>query len=182
MHSWGMIKTKTFMSFVSAFSRLPFSYKLVVHEGAYCHYSRNKIVSGAINGEATHLMLVDGDLTFPPDSVNRLFTHNRDVVGALYYRRQLPKSPTFSQISEGKLYVPEFIPDKPFKVFAMAPGFMLINVEVLKKIPDPWFYFENWNGQELGEDVYFCKKVHEAGFDIWCDPTIDIKHIGDYSY
>ena len=45
----------------------------------------------------------------------------------------------------------------------------------------PYFDF-NYKGKEVGEGVYFCLKAKDAGYEIWCDPTMDIGHIGEYIY
>jgi len=34
----------------------------------------------------------------------------------------------------------------------------------------------------LGEDVYFFRKAKKAGFNVYCDFSIKIGHIGDYIY
>jgi hypothetical protein len=36
----------------------------------------------------------------------------------------------------------------------------------------------------LGEDIYFCIKAKDAGFDTWVDHDLSkgIKHIGQYVY
>lgn len=32
------------------------------------------------------------------------------------------------------------------------------------------------------EDYAFCRKARAAGFDIWCDPSFLVSHVGDYEY
>jgi len=65
----------------------------------------------------------------------------------------------------------------------MGTGFMLIKTSVFEKMKSPWFVDgEDENGECFTEDVEFCRKAHLAGFDVWCSPTIPIRHIGTYEY
>ena len=33
-----------------------------------------------------------------------------------------------------------------------------------------------------GEDIFFCKRCHEAGISLWVDPQINLIHIGRKKY
>lgn len=179
------IKTQTFRSFMVETNRLPFEANLHIHQSAYVHDARNKSVEKAIAGGYTHLMFIDSDMTFPPGSIERLMSLDKDIVGGLYYRRQAPHMPTLNEVSEGKLISPfleKYDLTKPFEVFSVATGFMLVKVSALKKIPKPWFGFGKLHGEEMGEDVYFCWKAHQHKVEVWCDPTIELGHVGEYVY
>lgn len=47
-----------------------------------------------------------------------------------------------------------------------------------------WFEFlkSPYGGGELGEDISFCVKARECGFEIYCDSTIQVGHIGNYAF
>ena len=64
------------------------------------------------------------------------------------------------------------------QVAALPTGFMLIRMSCLDKMTFPYFPCEFG----LGEDVAFCVNAQKAGIEVWCDPTLEIKHIGDYAY
>jgi len=98
-----------------------------------------------------------------------------------------------------------------FKVDYIGMGFTYIRREVLEKLSMPFFDFV-WfdiNQKEklddkivrsqglieekqvdgsykykrmMGEDVYFCRKAKEAGFEIWANPFEQIGHIGNFNY
>ena len=178
-----VIKTETVSSLFAATAQTDYPCKLHIHTSCYVHDARNKSVDTAISNGATHLMFIDSDMQFPPDGINRLMAHDLDVVAGLYFRRQPPHLPTIHQKEGDKLMIPKTFPkDKPFEVYALATGFMLIKVEVLKNIKPPWFFFGDFHGHAMGEDVYFCNKVRQKGYKIWCDPTIELGHVGMYSY
>lgn len=179
------MKTECATSLISATARLNYRATLHIHKSCYVHEARNKIVETAKERGATHLMFIDSDMSFPSDGINRLMEHNLDVVGGLYYRRQPPHYPTISQIKDGLPIIPkegDYPLDKLFKVWGIATGFLLIKMSVFEKIKPPYFFFEKMGERELGEDYYFCKKVIDAGMEIFCDPTIELGHVGEYVY
>ncbi|GAI93114.1 unnamed protein product, partial [marine sediment metagenome] len=51
-------------------------------------------------------------------------------------------------------------------------GFLLVKREVFEKLPYPWFSFEKG-----GEDLYFCDKARENGFEIWADMSVLLGHL-----
>lgn len=75
---------------------------------------------------------------------------------------------------------------EPFPCRAIGTGFALIQMWVFDKIPRPWFFFrpEKFRGIHfgtIGEDVWFCDAAHDNSIEVWCDPTIQIRHVGiDY--
>jgi hypothetical protein len=156
---------------------------LHIQKSCYVHDARNKIVSGAIEKGATHIMFIDSDMKFPADGINRLLRQDKDVVGGVYFRRQVPYLPTINSLIMDKIVVPHQFPtDKPFRVWSIATGFMLIKTEIVKKIPYPWFGFGNYKGQSMGEDVFFCRKINDHKGEVWADPTIPLGHVGEYVF
>lgn len=182
------MKTETATSLIMATAKLPYKATLHIHKSCYVHDARNKIVETAKERGATHLMFIDSDMSFPADGIERLVEHNLDVVGGLYYRRQPPHYPVISQLVTDKDGVQspvipnEFPTDKLFQVWGLATGFLLIKMSVFEKLQAPYFYFGKLGKKELGEDYYFCKLVNDAGFKIWCDPTIPLGHVGEYIF
>lgn len=177
------IKTETFMSIFSASNSIDVPAKLHIQKGCYIHDARNKIVDAALTSGATHLLFIDSDIQFDPSAVNALLKQDKDIIGGLYYRRQPPHYPTINQVEGDKLIVPGSFPkDKPFEVFAVATGFMLIKTSVLRKLEPPYFYYGNFHGRAMGEDVYFCWKAQKKGIKIWCDPTLNLGHVGEYVF
>jgi hypothetical protein len=57
-------------------------------------------------------------------------------------------------------------------------GCILYKTEVFENIEPPWFEFtETEDGRPMGEDITFCKKLKEAGYEIFVDTSIVIGHI-----
>lgn len=177
------VKTRTMMSLFSASAVLKLPAKLHLQMNCYVHDAREKIAQEAIRTGMSHVMFIDQDMEFPPESIDKLIEQDKDIIGGLYYRRQAPHLPTINDLVDGKIVVPRKFPlDKTFKMWSVATGFMLVKTEVFKKIEPPWFSFGTYKGQKMGEDVYFCWKANKKGFEVWCDPTIKLGHVGEYSF
>ncbi len=142
--------------------------------------ARTWLVREALKHKATHILFVDSDMEFPPDTLEKLLSHDKDIVGVEYYKRKLPLEPVFEPL-DGRS-------ETLYKAGFVATGLLLINLSVftsdLRPLAEPWFNFGRNKAGEvvLGEDVWFCNTARDAGYEVWIDPTIKVNHIGDYSY
>lgn len=177
------LKIDTVQSIIANTATIQAPATLHVHKTSLVHDSRNKIAQTAIDQGYSHLMFVDSDIAFPRDGIQKLLDHNLDIVGGLYYRKKPPHEPTIGVMKGKRLKIPyKFPKTRLFEVYGTGTGFMLIKTEVFKKLTPPYFYFGNLHGAAMGEDMYFCHKAQQKGFKVWVDPTIPLRHIGDYEY
>lgn len=182
----GSIKPETTLSLMMAFKQAPYEMGVKIIDSAYVHDARNKLALWAIKGECDRLLFIDSDMVFPKDAIEHLWNDDKDIVGAAYNRRELPPK---LAVLEGK-FISDLHPAdfglmtarKPVKVAVVPTGMMMIKTAVFKKVPPPWFDFHPTPETFLGEDAYFCWKAKQNGIDVWCDPTLLVRHIGNYSY
>lgn len=136
--------------------------------GCYIHHNRDVLVRQALENNCTHLLQVDTDLMFSSDAIKKLLAHDVDIVGARYNKRVMGENaqpmPTVKQDIKELAEVP-FVPT----------GFLLVKTDVFKKIEKPWFSLDD--GAE-SEDLYFCDKAIRHGYKVYCDPTIQVGHLG----
>lgn len=188
------IKAKTLQSLLEmvCYSREIDFDILVANRGYTIGENRNYCVIQAQRNGSDYLLFVDDDMVFPDYTLESLLEHNADVVGVNSYSRCLPPSSTVGLMDkEGNYMHPDRhtawemrIPSKLFEAYFVGAGVMLINMKVFDKIEKPYFNFTtDKNGMIVnGEDGYFCDQIRKAGMKVWCDPTIEIKHIGEYAY
>lgn len=188
------IKAKTVKSLLELVTYSKHEYVIVMAmEGYTTAENRNYLAVQALKHECEYLLMVDDDMTFPAHTLETLLAHDKMVVGVASNSRTLPLSTTVSQMDESGKYVhpdtlPEWergLPKEPFKAYGVGGGVILIKTEIFKIIDRPWFKFvcDETTGQiTTGEDQWFCDQVKRKGYEIWCDPTIEIGHIGDYIY
>ncbi len=183
--TYGTIKTKTFISIVKFIKSVDFDVPVITQTGSYIQDNRETIVETAIERGMTHLLFIDHDMVFEPQAVESLVNRNKDIIGAPFSLRTTPSDP-FATVKKEDPHGNKIWEEQGdlIKCCAVGTGFMLINLEVFKKIKKPWFQLEYDDKGELqyGEDMSFCRKAREAGFDIFCDTTVKLGHLGDFQY
>lgn len=130
----------------------------------------------AVRDGATHLMCIEDD-TFPPlDAIQRLLAHNKDIVCGWYPKRQPgPRVGVPIVLHEGNRQTLDY-PDEYndlVELYTAPMGCTLIDMNVFKRIEMPWFV----TTAQLSQDSFFSQKARDAGFTLWCDPTIRCEHI-----
>ena len=163
---------------------------IVATEGYTTAEGRSYCVVQAQKAGCSHVLFIDDDMTFPKDTIERLLSHEKEIVGVYSYSRKLPLSTTVSMLDENGNHLPrhqimfERRPQSLFECFAVGMGVTLIDMAVFEKIERPWFQFQSHESGKVlvGEDAWFCKQAREKGIGVWCDPTVPVGHIGDYEY
>ena len=158
--------------------------------------SRHKLVAEAIFWGADFMLWMDADHVFPPDALARLWSRNVPIVGCNYARRCSPTAPTASGYNEdGKKELVYTTEEKAQaneieEVAHLGFGLCLIDMRVFdvlqakaeEKGEDsflPLFHFEVEGSTVIGEDVFFFKKLRDAGFKVFVDHGLswEVGHI-----
>lgn len=142
-------------------------------------HNRNKLAAGALD-KYTHLLMVDSDMEFNPDTLERMLAHDKPILGLAANHRRLPLESVVKPLKEADVH--KELPKELFQAMSCGTGVMLIKSEVFKKIPAPWFEFSYENGERIGEDVSFCMKAAKQDIPVFVDPTIAVRHWGEYAY
>ena len=175
------IKPKTALSILQMIAHSKYEYQFIVStKGFNTAENRTYIAVQAIKGGCSHLLLLDDDMIYAPDSLDKLLACDKDIVGATYNVRR--------EVAEGDPKVIEYLDDeKPeglFKCKALGGGLLLIKIIALLRIKRPWFGYEWYdNGMvKMSNDWWFCREARNAGYDIWCDSSLFPGHIGKKEY
>ena len=187
----GTVMSNTAFSLAHAVRNVPFDVDIVFRKGCDIVGSRTWLVKKAQEINATHIMFIDHDMYFPPvkmedgrtiSPIQALIERDKDIIGAPYNFRQLPKKSTAHALIEGSEKENDI-----YRVADMGTGFLLIKTSVFWKrggAENEWFMFGRGEDGELifGEDAWFCRQAIKRGFDVWADPTLGVGHIGEYTY
>ena len=171
--AYNVMNTLTVNSLLWLVSRNDYEFTFSIKTGACLIKNRTDIVKEAQGSD--YLLMVDSDMVFGEDLLKRLIACDKDIVGVDSSLKQIPRQTTVKY--EGEM------PKELFKCNGVGTGIILIKTKCLDFIAKPLFKFEYEDGNIItGEDIWFCRQAIKSGIDIWCDPTLEIKHIGDYHY
>jgi len=126
----------------------------------------------------THLLMIDQDIVFPQDLVERLVSRNLPLVSALYlYRdreRTLPLMFNFGP--DGTEVVAEWWPGQLVPCDAAGAGAVLIANEVLEAFGPPWWVADD---PDSGEDIAFFKRTKAVGYQLYVDTGCVCSHYAE---
>lgn len=163
--------------------------------------ARNLISLTAIENNIDRVLWLDSDMMFQPDTLKRLHADLDDassierpqMVTGLYFKRDGTGTPViYRELDEPTTdengnpvrHIQEYTyypKDSVFTVNGCGFGCVLTSVKLLKKVWDkfgPAFAPFPW----AGEDISFCYRVKQLGYDIWCDSRVKCGHIGTYVF
>lgn len=155
--------------------------------GSLVYTSRNKLAQMSVEMDSDFVLWLDSDMVFEPDllvrMMNTLEERKIDILCGAYYRRVAPYTPviydTLRIDGNGCQYhsIDEVPSEGLFKVDACGFGCVLMRSEVIISVLGKHAQtFNPING--VGEDLSFCWRSRDCGYDIWCDPSIKLGHIG----
>lgn len=133
----------------------------------------------------THIFFCDADTIAPLDTIPRLFMLDKPVaagVTPILVQRTVHcwncKEP--DGVTWRSRY--EDLPKEPFPSRHVGGTTILVRRDVLEAVGWPWFKMERQpmnDKHEItkrGEDIFFCDRVAECGFEIWVDPSVVCDH------
>ncbi len=154
--------------------------------------AREKLMQVAILGKADYVVMFDDDMLLELDSIEKMlsrFEQNPeiDVLAALAFMRNPPHYPVLYVVEEGydpirrtDYYInriqPDFPKDALVEADAVGFGYVMIKMEMVKKMKAPYFM----STTATGEDIMFCVNARtQAKARIFMDTGIKTGHIGN---
>ena len=146
---------------------------------------RSDLVEAAKEQKATHVLWVDSDMVFPPNTAELLLRWELPLIGANCVRRAPPFMPTARDKSYKEVWTTEAKARGQVLESVNACGFgvVLTAIELFDQIEKPWFMvgYDSTNGNWMSEDIYFFTKAINAGFQPMIDHQLswEIRHLGE---
>jgi hypothetical protein len=190
-------------------------HKRIVNGGGRLATQANANLAGPRNGlvrkflaygKADWLWMVDSDMTFRPDTLERLLEFadpdEAPIVGGLCFGfdDKGDIQPTLfglvgDEASPKVIRYHEWPPDSMFQVAATGAACLLIHKGALERIRDaeipsragrpgfndafPWFQETEHDGSPVGEDFTFCWRAGLLGIPVFVNTAVQIGHIKD---
>lgn len=156
-------------------NNVPYDVKTL--SGTLVYYARDSLARQAVNNGFDEVLWIDADMVFDRHLYEDLKMGGKDITCGLFISRHYPYvSCVFSKLHPVERITQ--IPEDAFRVAGCGFGAVLMKTKVLQDVmnthrgmcfmPDPL----------LGEDVAFCKRATDCGYEIWCEPTARVGHVG----
>lgn len=176
--NWNYVPLSFFTSFT--LMEKP-SYQFITADNGPIDTLRNDLVSKALSIGVTHLLMCDVDQVYiDPKTIIKLLAHRLPIVGARVHRRYPPFDPIILRITDsGYQPIDDYEPGALVECDATGTGCIMYDMEVFKKLPEPWFRFQKdpETGMAIGEDVGLCQDLKAIGYKIFVDTSVEIGHL-----
>jgi hypothetical protein len=149
---------------------------------------RNDLVVKAIRLNCSHLLMLDSDMIYPPNTFVRLFeTMNKydyDAVSGLIWRRYPPFDPLMFRGDVGALELVDYEESEIIEIDTTGTGCMLYNMRAFHTVKHPWFEIVDNPAREghiVGEDIGFHLKMTAGyGMRLAVDTQVTTSHMSLY--
>ncbi|MBD3375958.1 hypothetical protein GF406_13060 [candidate division KSB1 bacterium] len=147
-----------------------------------------KPFNGTLNYD--YIMWIDSDILFTPEQLQRLLSHDKDIVSGIYLMEGGHAYATVKEWDEEyfkthgcfRFLTPGDMKNSSelIEVAYTGMGFMLVKKGVFESMEYPWFRpIEKKIGDAVDftmEDVGFCLRAKEKGFKIFIDAGVKVGH------
>jgi hypothetical protein len=148
-------------------------------------YSSNKIAGGSFL--YNKIFWIDSDIEWTVEDFMKLYDSDLDVVSGLYaldpYGKVAVGYPNNHGVPTSVSKVEFMLHENPVEVGGVGFGFVCMKSGVFESIPRPWFLIGRvqWSPDSdmrvnVGEDYSWCGKAQQAGYKIYVDPTVKVRH------
>lgn len=143
----------------------------------------SKPLGGAVTYDK--ILWIDSDISFAPEDVLRLYDSDKDIVTGAYMLANGSAAVYKTLGKQGMSHETVVTLEDPIKVEGCGFGFVCVKSGVFESLSRPWFqqvmHYVEQNGERIdfplvGEDLSWCKRARDAGYDIWLDPKVKVTH------
>ena len=156
-------------------------FALKIEAGTLVYFARESLARYAIVNRFSHVLWLDSDMVFTDGIADDLqFCGKKIVTGIAHSRRPPYSSCLFTQIFPGvEKWKGNDYPAAPFQVAACGMAACLVAVEVLEKVRAKFgnCFQPMTEPITYGEDVAFCWRATQCGYEIWADPAVSVGHV-----
>ena len=178
--SWDYVPIQFFQSFIQF--DIPWQWSVVMPTRGRVDDLRNNAIAKIIeNGSFNKILFLDTDHIFPPDTIKKLLSHNKDIVSGISFRRSEPYDPILFNFKENSMeQITKWVDGELIEVGAVGAACLLVDISVLKNISkNKWFEMNYKFGDGvISEDLAFCLKAKNAGYKVYVDTSCTNDHLG----
>jgi hypothetical protein len=190
---------RSVVALAAGYDRLGFNIQVCPSNGdSLINRARNSLTAQFLKSDCTHMLFIDCDLVFSLDHIARIMSHDVDVVGGIYTKKQEGDVCIVANRLEGDVEQRgDLMPVK-----YIGTGFMCISRRVFEVMTekygdDMWYARDDrpdvleqdfWRSapyqytdgtrRYLSEDWWFCQRWLDCGGLVYMDLKMVLKHSG----
>ena len=178
------------MGLVGRLSAAGIAHEVQFKTGTLVYLAREALTARAIQGTYTHVLWLDADMVFEETIAEKLLESGREFVTGFYCQRRPPfASCAFTRLvprverlegagteSGADGWAGED-PGRLVRIAGCGFGCALTRVEMLDDVYR--HYGKAFTpSEQFGEDLMFCVRAQDRGYELWCDTSVRCGHIG----
>lgn len=172
------VHTEFMRSLIALIQTIECQYEVCIMSGTLVYVARDKLATKAIEEGFTNVLWLDSDMVFEDTLLEDLQFCGQDFVTGVYQaRRKGYDSCVFEHIDLESLKKCETYPRRAFKVEGCGFGCVLVSTAILADVKKHYKTCFLPMAQ-YGEDIAFCFRARELGYQLWCEPSAVCGHIG----
>lgn len=154
-------------------------------KGYDCAKARNTIAQKAVSGGFDYVLMVDSDMIIQPDTLEKMLEYPVPVCVGVYPRKNTESEETelfkFTERDFTDRFTFQELTTDRIQIKGSGLGCALINVEVFKVIPFPWFRYVTYDdGAVLSEDLFFSDLLRGYNIPMIADTRIRCGHLARF--
>jgi hypothetical protein len=132
--------------------------------------------------EYDKILWIDSDIAFNPEDAMKLLESDKDIISGAYLLSFGEVTAYPKLLKQGYTYEEVIKMNEPVKVAGCGFGFLAVKSGVFEALSRPWFQSaiveqdDGFKFPMMGEDLSWCKRVTDLGYEIWFDPTVRVTH------
>lgn len=157
-------------------------YEVKIISGTVVHTARDNLAKHAVNNGFSHVLWLDDDMVFEDSILEDLTISGKtdQIICGRFVSRHNPYLPTIFKRIEPTVdrFDEAHIPGDTFRICACGFACVLTPVKALGDV------LNNNHGKcflptdKASEDLAFCQRAAGLGYEIWCEPTARVGHVG----
>lgn len=173
-----------------AFPQKEYDHHYIVQNerGSILPQLRQGLVDKALKENATHLLMIDSDMTFPETLATDWMREDFPVIAANCPTKSVPCHPTarYFDGKTGAAVYSDLATQRYERVWRVGTGIMMLRRDALEALPRPCFtpYWHEEQDRYVYEDWKLCEHLEALDIPIRVDHQVsmEVGHIGDYEF
>lgn len=175
-------KTYFFLNKYSSF--VPSARELTATNSFHHNWKTNEVGSGKFTYDV--IVWIDSDIEWTVEDFSRIITSDKNIISGLYQTG--PEGTVAVNFPDNsgrptKVNKVEFLlHEEPIEVGGVGFGFVAMKCGVFESMERPWFLVRRIKWEDVdfytnvGEDYSWCASAQKAGFRIFVDPKVKVRH------